>query len=230
MLAAQRAKLETPAGQGEAPLYPVSLKLSGRLCLVVGGGPIALRKATELLGCGARVRVVAPDWPAPFDALDYNEKLIRHTRRFQAADLDGVFLVVAATDDSGTQKAVADGAEARGLLCNVVDVNHLCSFYVPATLRRGALAVSVATDGRFPILAVALRDHLADIIGPQFAPALARLAEARATVRARFPDDAARRTRLLRRLLTPAALHSLLTDRLDEFEAHRITWQSSLND
>lgn len=224
------AAQKTPAGHDDAPLYPVSLKLSGRLCLVVGGGPIALRKTSELLGCGARVRVVAPEWPAAFDFLDANDRLTRHTGRFQTADLDGVFLVVAATDDEDTQEAVANAAEARGILCNVVDVNHLCSFYVPATLRRGALAVSVATDGRFPILAVALRDHLAGRIGPQFAPALEQLAEARVTVRKLFPDDPARRALLLRRLLTPDALASLLADRPEDFETHRTTWQASLND
>jgi len=210
-----------------APLYPVSLKLHGRLCLVVGGGSIALRKAGELLACGARVRVVASSFPADFSALDPHPALMRITRRFVATDLDGVFLVVAATDDAEAQRAVSRAAEARSLLCNVVDVNGLCSFYVPATLRRGSLAVSVATDGKFPILAVALRDWLRDRIGPQIGPALERLAEARAQVRRRHPDDPARRARLLRALLSPASLALLLEDRLEDFEAHRRSWQSS---
>ena len=210
----------------EAPLYPVSLKLEGRACLVVGGGPIALRKAGELLACGAQVRVVAPDWPADFGSLPQTS-LTRVTRRFEERDLDGLFLVIAATDDKDTQAAVARAAEARALLCNVVDVNPLCSFYVPATLRRGSLAVSVATDGKFPILAVALRDWLRDRIGPQFGPALDRLAAAREQVRLRHPDDPPRRASLLRSLLTPASLALLLEDRLEEFEAHRRSWQSS---
>jgi len=218
------------ASQQEATLYPVSLKLSGRLCLVVGGGPIALRKAGDLLACGARVRAVAPEWPADFTALDGRGDLTRLTRRFTPDDLDGVFLVIAATDDPETQEQVAREAEARSLLCNVVDVNRLCSFYVPATLRRGALSVSVATDGKFPILAVALRDWLEGRIGPQIGPALERLAEAREAVRRLHPGDAARRTRLLKSLLNPDALASLLEDRLEEFEAHTRTWQASLRD
>jgi len=216
------------ARQKEATLYPISLKLEGRLCLVVGGGPIALRKAGELLACGARVRVVAPEWPADFSALDGRDGLSRITRRFTSENLDGVFLVIAATDDPKTQAEVSREAEARSLLCNVVDVNRLCSFYVPATLRRGALAVSVATDGKFPILAVALRDWLAGRIGPQLGPALERLAEARKAVRRFHPGDPARRATLLNALLTPEALADLLEDRLDAFEVHRRTWQSSL--
>jgi precorrin-2 dehydrogenase/sirohydrochlorin ferrochelatase len=217
-------------GQGEARLYPVSLKLEGRTCLVVGGGAIALRKAGDLLACGARVRVVSPEWPADFSALGRNDSLSRVTRRFVPGDLDGVFLAIAATDDPEVQEEVAREAGARSIPCNVVDVNRLCSFYVPATLRRGALSVSVATDGRFPILAVALRDWLAGRIGPQLGPALERLAEARLAVRRLHPGDQARRARLLKALLTPDVLASLLEDRLDEFEAHRLRWQASLLD
>lgn len=218
------------AKQAEATLYPVSLKLEGRLCLVVGGGPIALRKTGDLLACGASVRAVARDWTADFAALDGRAGLSRVTRGFVPGDLDGVLLAIAATDDPVVQVEVAREAEARSILCNVVDVNRLCSFYVPATLRRGSLSVSVATDGKFPILAVALRDWLAGRIGPQLGPALDRLAEAREAVRRLHPGDAARRAQLLKRLLTPEALGSLLEDRLDAFEAHTRTWQSSLRD
>jgi siroheme synthase-like protein len=140
------------------------------------------------------------------------------TRRFTANDLVGAFLVVAATDDAAVQRAVSRAAESQGVLCNVVDVNDLCSFYVPATLRRGSLVVAVQTDGRFPLLAVALRDRLARIIGPSFGAALDRLAAARAAVRRQFPGDVAQRTRALRRLLPDEALDLLLADRLEEFE------------
>jgi precorrin-2 dehydrogenase/sirohydrochlorin ferrochelatase len=211
-------------------LYPVSLKLEGRRCLVVGGGPIALRKTRDLLACAASVRVVAPEWKADFAALDGRADLSRVTREFLPEDLEGAFLVIAATDDPDTQTLVAREAEVLSILCNVVDVNRLCSFYLPATLRRGSLSVSVATDGKYPILSVVLRDWLAGRIGPQLGPALEWLAEAREAVRLLHPRDSARRGRLLKQLLTPDALDLLLEDRLDEFEAHRRTWQSSLAD
>ena len=221
--------------EGNTPLYPVTLKLEGRQALVVGGGPIALRKAGDLLACGALVRVVAPAFPADFSALEAPAarragRLVRRTRPFQAADLDGVFIVVAATDDPAVQRAVAEAAAARNVLCNVVDVNDLCSFYVPATLRRGALAVSVSTDGRFPLLAVALRDHLSRLIGEQFGPALERLHAARLAVRSRWPQDAQRRSRTLRDLLNRDALQMVLDNRTDEFARHETSWQTTLRD
>ena len=211
------------ATHDDAPLYPVALKLAGRIALVVGGGPIALRKTTDLLQAGAHVRVVAPEWPADFGPLEGDPgpacRLLRLTRRFAPHDLDGAAIVVAATDDRDVQQAVARAASERGVLCNVVDVNDLCSFYVPATLRRGALAIAVQTDGRFPLLAVALRDRLARLIGPGFEQALDRLAEARRTARHIFPDDAAERTRRLRTLVSDEAIDLLLDDRLAEFDA-----------
>jgi precorrin-2 dehydrogenase/sirohydrochlorin ferrochelatase len=231
--------------EGNTPLYPVTLKLEGRQALVVGGGPIALRKAGDLLACGALVRVVAPAFPADFNALEAPAarpassraagfpapgRLVRRTRAFQAADLDGVFIVVAATDDPVVQQAVAEAAAARNVLCNVVDVNDLCSFYVPATLRRGALAVSVSTDGRFPLLAVALRDHLSRLIGEQFGPALERLHAARLAVRSRWPQDAQRRSSTLRDLLNKDALQMVLDNRTDEFARHETSWQTTLRD
>jgi precorrin-2 dehydrogenase/sirohydrochlorin ferrochelatase len=211
------------------PLYPVALKLEGRLAVVVGGGEIAHRKTTEILKAGARVWAIAPEWPADFESLEADPetggRLLRVTRRFTAGDLVGAFLVVAATDDVPTQRAVARAAEAQGVLCNVVDVNDLCSFYVPATLRRGSLAIAVQTDGKFPLLAVALRDRLARLIGPDFGAALERLAEARAEVRSLFPDDAGRRVGELKALFPDEALDLLLAERFDEFETRIASWR-----
>ena len=217
---------DTAAG---APLFPVALKLEGRTCLVAGGGPVAARKAAGLLAAGARVRAVAPSWCGDFETLaaSAGAALVRHTRRFLPDDLDGAAIVLAATGDPATEGAVARAARARGVLCNVADVNDLCDFYLPATLRRGSLAVSVSTDGRFPLLAVALRDRIARLIGPAFAEGLEALAEARRTVRARVPGDAARRAALLRDLLDDESLGLLLEGRLDRFLARVESWRDA---
>ena len=203
------------ADDRQAPLlYPAVLKLEGRRCLVVGGGEVALRKTADLLHCGAIVHVVAPDWRADFAPLAARSRLSRTTRAFADGDLDGVVLVVAATDDPPTQEAVASAAARRGVLCNVVDVPALCSYYVPATARRGSLMVSVSTEGKFPLLAVALRDKIAALLGPQLGAALDRLAAVRRRVRTLYPDDPVRRKRLLARLVEPDALDAILEGRL----------------
>ncbi len=190
-------------------LYPIGLKLAGRRCVVVGSGPIARLKAEELLACGAVVQEVARD--------------------FAPSDLDGVHLVVAATDDRQVQEVVARSADARGIPCNVVDVNHLCTFYAPAVLRRGALTISVATDGKFPLFAVAIRDRIAAALGDSVGPALELLGEGRARACERFPDDPDGRVAALRRLLSAPALESILEGRLDEFEAHWESWKTELS-
>jgi precorrin-2 dehydrogenase/sirohydrochlorin ferrochelatase len=215
-----------------APLFPIALRIAGKTGVVIGGGLIASRKADDLLRGGARVRAVAPEWGAEFDALAaaHAGSIERVTRRFEPGDLDGALLVFAATDDRDVQLAVHRAASERGVLCNVVDVTDLCEFHVPATLRRGALSISVATDGAFPLLAVKLRDHLARWVGAAFGPALEKLAAARAAVRVRHPHDQAARMRRLRELLTDEALDQLLEGRSAEFERHLRSWQASLSD
>ena len=84
---------------------------------------------------------------------------------------------------------MARSAAERGIPCNVVDVNDLCTFYAPAVLRLGSVTISVATEGKFPLLAVAIRDRIAATLGRAVGPALERLSEARNLAWARFPDD-----------------------------------------
>jgi siroheme synthase-like protein len=200
--------MKESAVSGQAGLYPVGLKIEGRRCLVVGSGPTARRKTEELLECGAIVHAI--------DGC------------FASSDLDGAHLVVAATDDPKLQQDVSREAAGRGIPCNVVDVNHLCTFYAPAVLRRGSVTISVATDGKFPLLAVAIKERIAAVLGTAIGPALELLSEGRELACARFPDDPEARVAALKRLLSERALESILEERLDEFEAHWESWKTEL--
>jgi precorrin-2 dehydrogenase/sirohydrochlorin ferrochelatase len=151
--------------------YMACLDLEGRSCLVVGAGNVGLEKATRLVECGARVTVVAP-WAVPGLAgldVDWLE------REYVTGDLEGRFLVVAATSDSGVNRRVFADAEARRLLCNVADVPELCSFILPAVHREGPIAVAVSTGGASPALAQLLRGRIAEQIGPEEAALACRL-------------------------------------------------------
>jgi len=215
-------------GLDESPaLYPIAVKLELRSCLVVGGGAIALHKTRELLRCGAVVHAVALEWLADFAELEAHPRLTRSLRPFRSEDLNCIFLAIAATDDPETQLAVARGAEERGILCNVVDVNALCNFYAPAILRRGSLTVAVSTEGKSPLFAAAIRDRIGKLLGPHLGPTLERLGESRARVRARFPDDPAQRRQSLDGLLTHQIFEELMEGRLDLFEAHWESWKKS---
>ena len=130
----------------EKRYYMACLDLEGRDVLVVGGGPVALEKVEGLLTCGARVTVVAPEIAVELERLD----LTLHRREYRTADLDGRFLVVAATSTTSVNRQVFADAEARGLLCNVVDVPELCSFILPAVHRVDPIAVAISTGGASP--------------------------------------------------------------------------------
>ena len=159
----------------EKRYYMACLDLKGRSCLVVGGGPIALEKAEGLLDCGARVTIVAPEISHPVRALPVN--LVE--REYDARDLEGQFLVVAATDDTDVNRRVSADAEARSMLCNVADVPDLCNFILPAVYRQDPIAIAVSTGGASPALAQRIREDIADLVGPEYAALARRLRELR---------------------------------------------------
>ncbi|MDQ1374253.1 MAG: precorrin-2 dehydrogenase [Actinomycetota bacterium] len=166
----------------EARLYPVHLVVDGIPCLVVGGGRIAARKASGLRDCGARVHVVAVRVGPEVRALP---GITWEERAYEATDLVGQRLVMAATDDPGVNARVyADGTDA-GLWVNSADDPANCSFILPAVARRGPLSVAISTGGHSPALAAWLRHHVETEMGPEYETLLELLSEERARVLAR---------------------------------------------
>ena len=156
--------------------YPVNLVLDGRRCLVVGGGKVALRKVEGLLACGGRVTVVAPRINPELRML--SEVMIAE-RPWGPDDVDGMWLVIAATDDSVVNRAVYDAGQRAGVWVNGADDPANCSFTLPSVVRRGDLQVTVSTGGRSPALATWLRRRLEGEIGPEYAVLLDLLATER---------------------------------------------------
>jgi siroheme synthase-like protein len=169
--------------------FMACLDLRGRDCLVVGGGRVATEKVHGLLDCEARVTVVAPRVE---DELRRLPVLIER-REFDHADLDGRLLVIAATDDRRVNAAVSDAAAERSTLCNVADDPELCSFILPAIVRRDPIVVGVSTGGASPALAQRLRDDIAALVGPRHADLARRLAELRPWAKRTLPTYEARR-------------------------------------
>ncbi len=126
--------------------------------VVVGGGNIALRKATGLVESGAAVTVISPQIIDGFDALD-GVAMVR--RAYESSDVEGAWLVVAATNDAAVQQQIFDDGQRLGVFVNAVDDPDRCSFILPAVARRGPVIVAVSTQGRSPALAGQLRDLLA---------------------------------------------------------------------
>jgi precorrin-2 dehydrogenase / sirohydrochlorin ferrochelatase len=182
-------------------LFPIFLKLEGRRCLVVGGGQVGTQKIASLLDAGAEVIVVDP---APSIAVRefLGERVTWRQRPYLPSDLDGVWLVIAATSDEKVNCLIYDEAQRRGILANVVDVPPLCDFYYPAVVRRGALTVAVSSQGESPHLAQRVRDEISQLLPEELTEAVERIGnERRRILREHAPGE--NRMQLLRDLVYP---------------------------
>ncbi|MDR1184822.1 MAG: bifunctional precorrin-2 dehydrogenase/sirohydrochlorin ferrochelatase [Coriobacteriales bacterium] len=147
--------------------YPISLVLTDKPVLVVGGGAVAARKADGLLGCGARVIIVAPEVSAKTRQLIDGDRCVWKTREYQASDLEGMTLVFACTNDEVVNVDVYRDARSRGLLVNVADCPEFCDFYLPSVLRRDNLSIAVSTNGSSPLTARIIREKLENQFGEE---------------------------------------------------------------
>lgn len=159
--------------------FPINLDVRNRLAVVVGGGPVAARKCAALLDAGARVTVIAPNLDASLKGIAETGKLRHVGREYVQGDLEGAFLVFAATDDPGVNCAVAREASDRAILADVTDEPGLGSFTLPAVMRQGNLQIAVSSGGKSPALACLIRDRLAEMFGPEYAVTLELLGNLR---------------------------------------------------
>ena len=162
--------------------YPAMLDLTDRPCLVVGGGEVGLRKVRSLLEAGALVTVIEPEPTPRLEAMAREGLVEVLTGPFETALVDAMWLVIAATDDEGVNRAVSDAAWERGIFVNVVDVPKLSTFIVPASVRRGDLILAVSTSGASPAAAARIRRRLEADYGPAWALYLDLMGRVRAKV------------------------------------------------
>ena len=193
-------------------LFPIFIKLAGCPCLVVGAGPVAEGKISGLLDAAAKVRVVAPEATGQVCFWAATGQIERLSRPFEPTDLDGMFLVVAATNSHELHENILAEARRRGVLCNIVDVPELCDFYYPAVVQRGALQIAVSTSGQSPALAQRLRKELEEQFGPEYEAWLQQLGEEREKLFAAKMDPEERR-RLLHDLASADSFKSFLRKR-----------------
>jgi siroheme synthase-like protein len=193
-------------------LYPVFLDLTDRPVLVVGGGPVAARKVRALAGTGAQITMVAKDFcPEAKDAAGQAGAEVLE-RPYAPGDAARRWLVIAATDDADLNRMVSEQAAAGGVFCNVVDCPDLCTFHVPAVVRRGLLQIAVSTGGASPALARRLRKRLQECYGPPYGELLEAMLQLREHARQRFPGSQRRRREFLESFLDSPAPRLLVED------------------
>jgi precorrin-2 dehydrogenase / sirohydrochlorin ferrochelatase len=172
--------------------YPIFAVIEDKPCLVVGGGTVGQRKVHDLLAAGARVTVVSPALTSELAALASQGKIRHLSEDFHETQVEGMALVMAATDDPEINARVSAAAQARAIWVNVADVPEHCTFIVPAQVRRGDLTLAISTGGASPALARQLREDLQLQFGPEYGPYLNLLQRVRTRLlaeRRAHPDN-----------------------------------------
>jgi precorrin-2 dehydrogenase / sirohydrochlorin ferrochelatase len=172
----------------QTPFYIACLKLSGRRCVVVGGGEIGLEKVEGLLACDGDVTLIAPDAVPELRDLAAEGSIAWERRAYVGPeDLEGVFMVIASTDDTDVNIAIYEDAERRAMLVNIVDVPPLCNFILPAIVRTGPLAIAISTAGASPALAKRMKHEVAELFGEEYARLAVMLNDARGWAKGTLP-------------------------------------------
>jgi precorrin-2 dehydrogenase/sirohydrochlorin ferrochelatase len=174
--------------------YPIFAVIEDKPCLVVGGGVVGQRKVQDLLNAGARVTVVSPTLTGELKALASKGKIIHLSEDFTDTQVEGMALVMAATDDPEVNAQVSHAAQARAIWVNVADDPEHCTFIVPAQVKRGDLTLAISTGGASPALARRVREELQQHFGPEYGPYLDLLKRVRTRVlaeRRAHPGNAA---------------------------------------
>jgi len=198
--------------------YPVMLDVSRLSVLVVGGGEVALRKVRGLVEAGGRPVIVSPELHPELLAVVRAHGLTWHPREFAPGDGFGHSLVFAATSSRRVNEEAGRLAAADGAFVDVADDPRHSHVHVPATLRQGDVVVAFSTGGASPLLARRLRERLEAVVTPGLGRAARRLAEVRREVRARWPEDEARRREAWFGLVTPEFLDAAIEGRDDDVE------------
>jgi siroheme synthase-like protein len=175
------------AGMLETPFYIACLRLTGRRCVVIGGGDVGLEKVEGLLACDASVTVMAPEAVPALRQLAAEGSIVWEQREYRSGDLDGALIAIAATNHTDVNIRVFDDAESRSMLVNVVDVPPLCNFILPAIVRTGPLAIAISTAGASPALAKRMKREVSELFGSEYAELAVLLNEARGWAKGTLP-------------------------------------------
>lgn len=199
------------------PLYPVNLDISGKRCLVVGGGSVAARKIRALLLCGGVVQIISPEADEAIAKLAETGEINWLKRTYKRGDAKNAFLIFAATDDPAVQRQVSEDAAINHVLLNSAADPELSDFHVPAKIRRGDFVIAVSTGGGSPALATLLRAQLAEEYGDEYGILVELMARIRSHV-VNGSSVAAENRSLFKSILQLPVLHCIKTGNWDELK------------
>ncbi len=176
-----------------ASYYPVFLDLSDKLCVIVGGGAVAERKARGLLAAGARMRLISPEVTRGIERLSRQGRIEVVRREYREGDIEGAFLAFAATDIDEVNRKVREESSRLAIPLNVIDSPDTCDFIVPAVVRKGPVLVAVSTSGLLPSLARRIKGEIGDVLSDDYAGYARRVGAFRRFLIESVEDAGARR-------------------------------------
>lgn len=212
-----------------AHLYPISLLLENKNCLIVGGGAVAERKAATLSQYAANIRVVSPEATDKIKEWARQESLVWIRDAFQVDYLQDTFLVFIATDNQEINQFVAQLCREQGILVNAVDDPPNCDFFVPSVLRRGSLSIAISTEGRSPLLAARLRRDLEKTIPSEYAEWVDLLGVFRDKLKISVPDIELRK-KILTAVINSETLELFIKEGREKAEERMESCMSSLRE
>lgn len=168
--------------------YPIFLDVSGKLCVVVGGGAVAERKVRSLLDQGARVKLISPALTGELRRLAATGTINAEQRAYRRGDLAGAAVAIVATDDRGLNRQAAEEAQSAGVLVNVVDDPQQSTFIVPSLISRGDISIAISTAGKSPALSKSIRMFLEKLLPEELSDLALLVAEVREEVKGRGLD------------------------------------------
>lgn len=171
-----------------ASLFPIFLAMDGHRCVVIGGGQVAERKVENLLEYSVGIDVISPEVTPRLQSWAENHQVNWMAREFQPTDVQGAFLVFAATDDQFINREVAGLCKENGILVNAVDDSAYCDFYIPSTIRRNSLVLAISTEGKSPAYAKRMRQQLEEVITDSHGKFVDLLGEQREIIKQTVPD------------------------------------------
>ncbi|MEH7073016.1 precorrin-2 dehydrogenase/sirohydrochlorin ferrochelatase family protein [Neobacillus drentensis] len=186
--------------------YPVILRLEGKRVVVVGGGKVAERKVSGLLGTGAKVVVVSPEATEEIQMLHHDGKIVWKQKPFAAGDIDDAFLIFAATNSNQLNQLIKKSIQPHQLV-TLADDPADSDFYVPAHVQRGSLSIAISTGGASPTLASQIREQLEQQFDESYVGYLDFLASKRSWILNEVTNPLLKR-KLLKSIVSPAFLAS----------------------
>ena len=170
-------------------LYPVFIKLTNKICIVIGGGKIATRKVKSLLRAKANITVVSPEITTELRELAEKNEITYIAQKYEHSFISDAFLVIAATNDEQVNIKIFQQAEKNNSLVNIVDVPDLCNFYVPSVYQQGDLKIAISTNGKAPALARSLREEFEKLLPAELAERIIELDNLRQAQKQSMPED-----------------------------------------